>query len=118
ARTGPWEEIETIDLDPVDSDPTTPQERNFTTENGSLEGGWYRVVFLDAAAGEQVSEPVSRRQPAWRPALDDVGALIRARTKDVNGNEVGTFNEDTRPTGALVEIIIDAAVADLIARVG
>jgi hypothetical protein len=37
--------------------------------------------------------------------------LLRARTKDSNGNEVGTFDDDTRPTADQVEEQIDAAVA-------
>lgn len=34
------------------------------------------------------------------PSVLDVAALMRARTKDSNGIEVGTFNDDTRPTSA------------------
>ena len=36
------------------------------------------------------------------PSVADVGALLRVRTKDINGEEVGTFNDDTRPTSAQV----------------
>jgi hypothetical protein len=32
------------------------------------------------------------------PTLAEVGSHIRVRTKDSNGNELGTFNADTRPT--------------------
>lgn len=42
-------------------------------------------------------------------SVSDVGALLRARTKDDNGNEVGTFNADTRPTATEVEQIITQA---------
>jgi hypothetical protein len=54
----------------------------------------------------------------WTPEVADVGALLRARTKDTAGNEVGTFNEDTRPTGAQVETLITQAQADLVAELG
>lgn len=48
---------------------------------------------------------------AW-PTVDEVAALLRARTKDVNGNEVGTFNPDTRPTDTGAgELIANAAQA-------
>lgn len=47
--------------------------------------------------------------PAWTPSVDDVAIYVRARTKDVNGAEVGSFNEDTRPTGDQVEELIAAA---------
>jgi hypothetical protein len=49
--------------------------------------------------------------PAYRPSVADVAALLRARTKDAEGREVGTFNEDTRPTDVDVELHISAAVA-------
>lgn len=46
-----------------------------------------------------------------RPTVDQVALLIRARTKDDAGNEVGTFDDATRPTEAQVEAHIDAAAA-------
>lgn len=50
---------------------------------------------------------------SWAPTVDDVGALLRARTKDSHGNEVGTFTADTRPTREQVESIIGRVVSDL-----
>ena len=52
------------------------------------------------------------------PSVADVGALLRARTKDINGDEVGTFNDDTRPTSAQVITLIDEAVGDITTRMG
>jgi hypothetical protein len=49
ASTGPWVVLETQNLSPVDSDPANPAYRNFTTQLGSAEDLWYRVVFLDAS---------------------------------------------------------------------
>jgi hypothetical protein len=46
--TGPWTALETINLSPVDSDPSNPAYRNFTTQLGTAPDLWYRVVFLDA----------------------------------------------------------------------
>jgi hypothetical protein len=46
------------------------------------------------------------------PTVADVAALLRARTKDINGKE-WTFNDDTRPTSAQVITLIDEAVADI-----
>lgn len=48
SETGPWTTIDTIALDPVDSDPSDPQARSFTTENGTDYDLWYRVIFADA----------------------------------------------------------------------
>ena len=46
-----------------------------------------------------------------RPTVQEVANLIRARTKDSNGLEVGTFDGDTRPTADQVEQLIDASLA-------
>jgi hypothetical protein len=52
------------------------------------------------------------------PSILDVAALLRARTKDVNGVEVGTFNDDTRPTSSQVLTLINEAVIDIQAQLG
>jgi len=54
----------------------------------------------------------------WRPTVDDVAALVRARTKDASMNEVGTFTSATRPTDAEVEQLITNGCAKVAALVG
>lgn len=53
----------------------------------------------------------------WLPSPADVGSVLRARTKDKAGNEIGTFGDTTRPTGDQVQDIIDSIVADIDAQV-
>jgi hypothetical protein len=48
---------------------------------------------------------------AGRPTVEEVALLIRSRTKDSLGNEIGTFDDETRPTADQVEEQIDAAAA-------
>lgn len=43
------------------------------------------------------------------PSVDDVGAILRARTQDDDDVEVGTFTPDTRPTDAEVTRLIKMA---------
>lgn len=50
----------------------------------------------------------------WSPSVGDVGALLRARTTDIAGNEVGTFNEHTRPTAVQVANIIAHSVSEMV----
>lgn len=50
------------------------------------------------------------------PTVDQVGTVLRARTADANGNELGTFTEDTRPTDDEVTSYIEDAVAELTVR--
>lgn len=54
----------------------------------------------------------------WAPNVRDVGAWVRARTKDIYGNELGTFNENTRPTGDEVAILINDTLDDLSTVIG
>ncbi len=49
------------------------------------------------------------------PTVDDVGAILRTRTKDDMGNETGTFNADTRPTDQQVLTLIGQAYDDVVA---
>lgn len=57
-------------------------------------------------------------EATFSPTVDDVAALIRARTKIPGGGEAGTFTEQTRPTKAEVERIIEQAVDHVAAAVG
>jgi hypothetical protein len=52
--------------------------------------------------------------PDWAPDLTEVGALLRARTKDDVGNELGTFTEATRPTDENVLELIRQACDDVL----
>jgi hypothetical protein len=56
--------------------------------------------------------------PLDKPTSDDVAVLLRARTKDLDGVEVGVFNAYTRPTDVEVARIIDLAYAEVTGRVG
>jgi hypothetical protein len=48
ASVGPWTLLETIAISPVDSDPSNPAYRSFTTDLGTADELWYQVVFVDA----------------------------------------------------------------------
>lgn len=54
----------------------------------------------------------------YTPVIADVGSLLRSRTVDTNGNELGTFTPLTRPTDAQVGLLIQTAVGELEAQVG
>ena len=44
---GTYTQIDTYTLTPVDADPADPAYRSFTTELGTADDYWYRVVFAD-----------------------------------------------------------------------
>lgn len=117
AEAGPWTTIDVKPLIPVDSDPENPRSRNFTTQLATLDDGWYRIVFTDATTAEQEEtspiHDIEQVERAYEPNPDDVGKLLRARTKDRHGNELGRFSEDTRPTAEEVVHLIDQSAMDV-----
>lgn len=118
AEAGPWTLIDTIVLNPVDSDPRNPLTRNFTTDNATLDAGWYRIVWTDGA-NQIGTDPIANVPAAdWIPSLGDVGEIVLARTRDTVGNLLGTFNENTNPTAEQVRRLIDRAVMDLKQKIG
>jgi hypothetical protein len=52
--------------------------------------------------------------PDWLPTSSDVAALLRARTKDDTGRELGDWSDETRPTASEVDALI-AQTADYVA---
>lgn len=54
----------------------------------------------------------------WAATVRSVGTILRARTVDANGNELGTFTADTRPTAEQVQELLDEAVGRLASEVG
>jgi hypothetical protein len=118
ANDGPWTTVgDVIDL-AADLDPRHPRTFFGTVVAAGDAPEWRRVVFVDADGNEWESEPRSLTATELRPALTDIGALLRARTKDRNGAEVGTFNDNTRPKASQVNALIDQAVAEVKMRVG
>jgi hypothetical protein len=117
--SGPWTEIDVQPLSPLDSNPTEPMARAFTTDQATLPNGWYQIIFHDPAASTAVPTVPIQNIPSetmpYLPTLADIGALMRARTVTVMGDEVGTFNEDTRPTGEEVNRLIVQAADDVMA---
>ena len=54
----------------------------------------------------------------WLPDGSDVAALIRARTKDPDGRELGAFTDRTRPTAGQVDELVSMAAQAVHARIG
>ena len=58
--------------------------------------------------------------PEWIPTVDELGALMRARTTggSLGATEQGTFNESTRPTGEQAQRHLTEAADIVIPQVG
>jgi hypothetical protein len=83
AYIGPWTTLETIALSPVDADPTNPAYRNFTTDLGTADELWYRIVFLDADASTGLPtipvQNVEDDEPAFAP-VGELYPILNIRT--------------------------------------
>lgn len=118
-KNGPWVDLQSAALSPLDSDPTNPAVRNFTVNTDTIDG-WYRVVFADLLLDEEYTIPRWNHQGPnvnYLPTVDQVARKILSRTKDNRGNLGGTFTASTTPTDEQVEqIIFDAVkpIADVI----
>lgn len=119
-QDGAYTVIETINLDPVDTDPADPQLRSFTTDRATIAAGWYQITFIDDTGGRQPTEPVynSAQRAGYTPGVGDVGALLTARTRDSNGREPGTFTATTRPTRDQVERLIEKSAQRVVVKLG
>lgn len=80
AEDGPWTTIETFTLDPLDADPRYPMARSFTTEDASSTMElWYRLVFVDASADEEMPTlPVQNIEGrAGYATVDELAEILR-----------------------------------------
>lgn len=121
ASDGNWVQIDTILFADPDSDPKEPKSRSFTTDEATLDIGWYRVTFLDAQGNQLPTEPIRHPEvpiKPWAPSIKDVADLIQSRTRDDFGNVRGTFTNATTPTDSQVFETIQKAVTDIVDRVG
>jgi hypothetical protein len=72
-QTGTYTTIDTIALSPVDSDPSAPASRNFTTTDATLADGWYIIRWVDAGGSTFDSDPINYLTSS---DADDVRAKI------------------------------------------
>lgn len=89
---GPFTDLETIALSPVDADPANPQERHVTTDLATLEVGWYQLVALDSDNDQGVMDAV---YDAAGPS-NDIRVMIprvRRAVEGVGSDEVLTDEE-------------------------
>lgn len=104
---GAWALIDSIDLAPLDVDPSKPREHSLTTANAQIAGGWYRVTFVDGD-GNTETAPVARTQDgSLPPTPDDVRERSRFLKRALPGEP---FDEG-------VEADLAAAVAEATAWV-
>ncbi len=109
---GSWAAIDTITLSPVDPDPENPAARSFTTANGTEPDLWYRIVFVDGAAGES--------QPTF-PLQNTQGAPLIGETPYATVAELARILKIRTPTAeqtAAMTRVLSAAAQEINAELG
>ena len=72
---GPWTLLEVQAISPVDADPANPAYQNFTTQLGTADELWYRLIFIDADGDTgQATFPIQNVADD-RPVYADVSEL-------------------------------------------
>lgn len=76
---GPWVTLETIVLDPVDSDPANPAYRNLTTELADDAFDlWYRITFIDGTGDISLpTTPIQNTDPSDTATYATISEIAR-----------------------------------------
>lgn len=124
AFDGTWATIDTITFGTPDPDPADPEERSFTTPNGTAPNLWYRVLFLDDAAGASMpttpfqntgiaSQPYATTDEFFRiikktnPSEDQIEAAqgdLDTATLEIN-SELDWADDHAPPTSDQLELL-------------
>lgn len=93
---GPWTQIDEQPLVPIDADPTSPIERNISTDDASdVPGLWYRLIWVDG------SDAQSPTQPVQNDVFETLAATALCTDEDVRqylGIKDGEISDDDRAT--------------------
>jgi hypothetical protein len=103
---------------------THPAVGTYQAEAAFPTSGDWLIIWTSTGPAE-VDEYAVYARPAgqaasWAPTLRRVASFIPSRTRAVvtDNNPVGTFNDDTWPTGDMVDELVGSAVAVVSGRVG
>lgn len=107
AKDGPWTTIDEFDIVPLDPDPSSPSPKSFTTDQATLQSGWYLVQFFDEANNQLDTEPVFNPQTIE----------ILASTGDVNANLDGKVIEATSQNSNLIQVSVARVVKAYLSKV-
>lgn len=115
-ETGPWTEVETIVLSPIDTDPSRPRLRDLTTSLATVDPGWYRFVWIDTNDSTFTGDPVFFSSDENDDAVDDLRdtrVLIPRLRRALEGPHGATVTPSEFSDDEVNAIAADA-IADLI----
>src|SRR5215469_3587772 len=107
-NTGPWNVIDTLDIDPG-PDPSHPLEISFTTDNATLDAGWYLIEFLDSQGNVLETDPVFNAPASSYEIL--------ATLDDINAHLDGTVVEADAQNTSQIQVSVNRVVKAYLSRV-
>lgn len=107
---GTYTQIDSIALSPVDADPSEPDYRDFTTQNGTADELWYRIVFKDADGDLSTPSLPIQNAPFDGVTVDEAYATSSELAAILQVN--ATSNED-----ALNRVLL-AAAGEIVTETG
>lgn len=78
---GTWTTLEDVTLDPVDTNPAAPATRTFEAD-GTLEHGWYRVVWVDDDGAQQSTAAVLNDTTTLWVTVPELAGWLRSSLDD------------------------------------
>lgn len=81
-------------------------------------GRWTYAFTSTGSISATTTGAITVEPVDWIPSVDDVAAILRSRTVDRDGNELGTFTSATEPTGTEVARKITQEAGALVGYVG
>lgn len=112
-ETGTFAQIDVAPLSPVDPDPTDPAFRSFTTELGTDENLWYRIIFADASGDVSVPTIPLQNTPTAIPITVEPYATVAELAVILTVN--ATANHDALQRCLLAaagEIVVECGRSD------
>ena len=98
AFDGVYATIDTITFDVPDPDPSDPEERSFTTPNGTAPDLWYTVTFIDDFAGTSIATtPIQNTGVSSQPyaTTDEFFRIIKKTNPSEDQVEAAQGDLDT-----------------------
>lgn len=111
-ETGTYIALETLNLSPIDADPSKPAARSFTTERGTALDYWYRVVFIDGTG--DTSQPTTPIQNVTGGVTPDV--LAYATTTELA--RILRLRQPTPAQEVAMQRVLDTAALEIDRELG
>jgi hypothetical protein len=107
---GDYTQIDSAALLPVDADPTDPASRSFTTNLGTADDYWYRIVFADGFGGTTT--------PTF-PIQNQASSIPQDVTPFAEASELATILQVNATSNSdALDRVLHAAAGEIVSETG